>query len=267
MDESIEFINKFLSVSKSISHLNLSSCGLTFMGLRKLCDNLGTTTLTSLSLAGNFLFEDLWNDLSRVETLVNDLGKLPLKALNISSTKLSITLRIVSSLIGNSSGLTSLDLSSNSLGDIGADQLSLALHSSQSLTSLNLSCTNIGEIGCRAIAIGLQSNSSLRSVILKGNQVGSAFQELASALHSNTTLTHLDLSNCGLSAVAAQTMFQKLFLNRETALKSLVLAFNQIEGELEIPTVVVQGKSFLFALFFLSSANSLFNKSKRTRLP
>jgi len=111
-------------------------------------------------------------------------------------------------------GLTSLDLGDNAIGDEGAR----ALAALTGLTSLNLAYNRIGDEGARALA----ALTGLTSLHLAGNAIGAAG---ARALAALTGLTSLHLAGNAIGAAGARA------LAALTGLTSLNLAGNAIGDE------------------------------------
>lgn len=114
--------------------------------------------------------------------------------------------------------LETLDLSSNGIGDVGAESvaqirglkrlilydnligvvgiraLAQSLCIDGQLKELNLSSNRAGNDGVRSLAAALKCNQSLRLLDLESNEISSeGIQHLAEALRSNDTLIHLRL--------------------------------------------------------------------------
>ena len=112
-------------------------------------------------------------------------------------------------------GLTSLDLSGNYIGEAGAKAIAAKL---TGLTALDLSGNKIGEAGAQAIAAKL---TGLTSLDLSGNKIG---EEGAKAIAASLTgLASLNLSENRIGAAGAEAIAAKL-----TSLASLDLALNNI---------------------------------------
>src|SRR3989338_7421964 len=92
----------------------------------------------------------------------------------------------------HNSSLTTLNLSSNSIGDSGVSALATALQYNSSLTTLNLTGNSIGDSGASALATALSHNSSLTTLNLTRNSIGdSGASALATALSHNSSLITL----------------------------------------------------------------------------
>jgi hypothetical protein len=118
----------------------------------------------------------------------------------------------------NNAGLTSLDLSSQSLTEQDIAQLAQALSTNTNLTSLDISYNRIGAEGAKA----LSTNNSLTSLDVGWNEIGA---EGAKALSTNTCLTSLDVSRNQIGAEGAKA------LSTNTRLTSLDIGCNQIGAE------------------------------------
>ena len=106
--------------------------------------------------------------------------------------------------LASNATLTSLDVSSNQIGDAGAQ----ALAANTTLTSLDVSYNQIGGAGAQALA----ANSALTALNVSSNHIGGAG---AQALAANTTLTALNvrgnnIGNAGAQALAANTTLTAL---------------------------------------------------------
>ena len=126
--------------------------------------------------------------------------------------------------------LSSLYLSSNSIGDEGANSLAQALRVNNSLSSLVVSKNSVGDEGANSIAQSLRDNTSLSSLVLQSNFIGNeGADSLAQALRVNATISSLDLSRNSVGAKGANSLAQSLKEN--SSLSSLVLQSNFIGNE------------------------------------
>ena len=100
---------------------------------------------------------------------------------------------------GGEVGIYELDLSSNGIGDAGAQALADALEESPILQRLDLSNNEIDLEGVMALARGLQGHRSMRHLNLSGNYVGGlGAKALAQALQENDCLEELLLGGNGI---------------------------------------------------------------------
>merc|ERR1712060_153828 len=116
--------------------------------------------------------------------------------------------------MGMSAVVTSLDLSSTSIGDVGAAALGDALKGSSGLQVLTLTMNKISDAGVAAIGEALKANSGLRTLQL-GNYLqgppggdnvisdqGAA--DIAKGLEVNSALTYLGLKSNLITGQGAQ---------------------------------------------------------------
>jgi Ran GTPase-activating protein (RanGAP) involved in mRNA processing and transport len=110
--------------------------------------------------------------------------------------------------------LTTLDLSSNNIGALGAQ----VFKGNTTLTTLNLANNNIGNPGATALA----KNSTLTTLDLTGNSIG---DEGSRALARNSSITTLDLSYNSIGDEGAEEF------EHNTTLTTLDLKYNSIADE------------------------------------
>ncbi|XP_076144592.1 NACHT, LRR and PYD domains-containing protein 12-like [Alosa pseudoharengus] len=116
-----------------------------------------------------------------------------------------------------SSKLKHLDLSANSIGDIGVQELCSGLGDPNcTLETLSLYDCSIGEEGFRALASALRSNPShMRELQLSGNKAeDSGVKHLSSLLEDpNCKLEKLQLSDCSITEKGCASLASALRLN------------------------------------------------------
>ena len=138
-----------------------------------------------------------------------------------------------------------LKLSYNPLGDEGAKALAEMLGGNgaessgtvnTTLEHVDLSLCCIGPVGAQHLAQALCVNTSVKTLKLSRNLLGyrgaKALAEMLGAESSgtvNTTLEHVDLSNCDIGPVGAQHLAQALCVN--TSVKTLKLSGNPLGDE------------------------------------
>ena len=114
--------------------------------------------------------------------------------------------------------LTSIDLSINSLGEVGGAAIGAALTGNTTLTSIDLSINNLGEVGGAAIGAALTGNTTLTSIDLSMNKLGEvAGATLAEALTVNTTLTSIDLDANDALPAATRTAIEAAVARNKAA--------------------------------------------------
>jgi hypothetical protein len=94
--------------------------------------------------------------------------------------------------INYTGSVVAMDLSHNTISDIGAAALANMLKTDVPLLTMNLSGNAISDAGAIAIADALRTNSTLQFLDLSYNRIGTAgLDALISALHPNKELTSL----------------------------------------------------------------------------
>jgi hypothetical protein len=98
--------------------------------------------------------------------------------------------------LGNTKTLTTLSLSSNSIGDEGCEHLGTFLAKNRTVTNLDISSNFIAVNGSMALAEGMKSNSTLSTLNLRNNSIGNkGCTSFSVMLKANTALRFLDLGN------------------------------------------------------------------------
>ena len=125
-----------------------------------------------------------------------------------------------------SSGVESVDMSSNAMSDVGARSLAEMLRVNTTLKDLDLTHNYFYDSSIAALADALRVNSTLTRLVLSTNHAGdSGVASLAAALHVNTGLKDLRLSSTSIGLAGAAALAQALTVNH--TLTSLDLSFNK----------------------------------------
>jgi len=134
---------------------------------------------------------------------------------------------LFAALKSNSIPTTSLDLSSNEIGDENAKLLANALKVNTSLTELNLFSSNIRNDGAVAIFDALKENKTLKNLNMASNRISFVGGKAAcEALKINSTLTLLNLEYSDLGPKGAQ--YISLGLKENKGVTELNLNANSI---------------------------------------
>jgi hypothetical protein len=142
----------------------------------------------------------------------------------------STTAAAVLAAVVRSHALTSLDASSNKLGDTNGMLIAKALTTNTTLKLLNLACNQLGSESAKALAIALDSNTTLTQLDLGDNSLGDESGKLlAEVLKSNTTLTQLELGSNNLGYETGKLLAEVLKSN--TTLTQLELGSNNLGDE------------------------------------
>jgi Ran GTPase-activating protein (RanGAP) involved in mRNA processing and transport len=125
--------------------------------------------------------------------------------------------------------LTTLDVSHNTLGDLGAAALARGLRGAV-LGSLDVAHNDLGSAAAAALATLLRTNPSLTHINLSWNALGDdGATALADSLTRNHRLQSLALRRCGIGNPGAMTIAKAL--PHMSALKQLILLKNEITHE------------------------------------
>lgn len=258
-----EVIAKAL-MNSPLEVLDLSSNYLEYDGLRKITSLLKDSSLISLNLSNNEIEEyhidefavamqishlkilDLSDNkigLSGFKIIIDHLRGSPLTTLNLSREWNCYTpdkaydapgfgcATNLAAALGDTS-LTSLNIAGNYITSKGAIALAKAF-SGSSLIVLNVSKNYIDEEGGREIAMNLQY-SLLNSLNLSRNDIGGAIVDIAAAIAlPNSSLTHLNLSTCGISTDGIKTIARSFASSHLISFNLFDSAVND-EGAIEL---------------------------------
>ena len=110
-----------------------------------------------------------------------------------------------------------------------ADSIATALQTNTTrLRTLNVSVCSISDEGVESLARALAVNRSLQELDISRNQIGdNGIAHIATALQTNTTtMTTLNISNCSISDVGAESLARALAVNR--SIQELDIRSNEI---------------------------------------
>ncbi len=168
-----------------------------------------------------------------VSTLMEILQSHPqITTLDLSSNRIgNERLKALAAALANNTTLTTLDLGNTDLGDEDAQVLAAALKENSTLTTLNLIVNSIGAMGAKALAAALKENSTLIYLNLRGNRIGdNGAQALAMGLEGNKSLTNLHLYGNFIRDEGAQALAATF--EKSTALICLNLGNNTIDNKI-----------------------------------
>ncbi|XP_041455233.1 F-actin-uncapping protein LRRC16A-like isoform X2 [Lytechinus variegatus] len=262
-DPSIHNLYNFLYQSNAITHLNLADtdCSLNhiFEALHKGC----FLSLVHLNLSGTFAHSKHHSVVPRQVKNFFTAAK-SLKTINISRNRCPPALvKEILETIGFNKDLNRLeiDLSSNELGQEGADAVSSCISMLNNVTTLNLRDNGFNVAMVSLVAwmgqnhslecIDLSQNMSpsskkadrekvvvaleemiqnpdlpLHTILLAGNRFRLETQQLINALGSNTTLLSVDLSGNEMKDIGARLLAKALQINNK--LQTVVIDNNNI---------------------------------------
>ena len=232
------------TVNTTLEHVVLSNCDTGPVGAQHLAQALRVnTSAKTLNLSDNLLGDEGAKALAEMlggngaessGTVNTTLEHVYLSDCNIGPVGAQ---HLAQALCVNTSVKT-LDLSRNPLGDDEAKALAEMLGGNGAESSgtvnttleyVDLSHCNIGPVGAQHLAQALCVNTSVKTLKLSVNPLGDdGAKALAEMLGGNgaessgtvnTTLEHVDLSNCSIGPVGAQHLAQALCVN--TSVKTL----------------------------------------------
>ncbi|XP_029448700.1 leucine-rich repeat-containing protein 73 [Rhinatrema bivittatum] len=219
----------------SVRLLSLRGCHLSERDFSRLCRGLAQSrSLVQLNLNLGVLAS-----ISRVKQLAEALGSnRALQSLFLHGSPLTDAgLALLNPALSTHPSLVSLDLGDCMLGDEGINLICGLLPpdgAKSGLKELTLSAnTAVTSKGWARLAIALAHSSQIRVLNLDYNPLGDHIAGmLAVAVSSSRTLEVLDLEGTGLTNQSAQILLD-MVENYPTALRNLILAENNISGELQ----------------------------------
>jgi len=227
-----------LSKNNVLHHLNVNFNVISNHTAPKICDVIATSTfMTALEIGSCSLSE------TRIKVITDSLlkyNKVPLQCLDISFSKMDIlvagsianflsankyleTLTLcrcnlsevqfiqLCKSVRNSIKIKHLDLSRNSVTDGVATEVASVINGTLSLQCINLCNCNFQTIGLKIIADALSNITTLKTLIMRGNTISNPdANSIAAVIASNTSLEHVDLSNCTIQEVGRAMITQAL---------------------------------------------------------
>ena len=155
-------------------------------------------TLTGLAIEGIYIGYD--KSLPKVFNFLL-LSHSNLSTLNLVRTRIADDwLSSILFGVNQTHYLQELNLDQNFISNKGAILIAQFLTDNKNLVSLNLANNDIGKVGGRAIAKALNTDNVLQTLVLAANNLGSAVNDIAIAMQTNTSITHLELENTGINS-------------------------------------------------------------------
>ncbi|XP_022103389.1 F-actin-uncapping protein LRRC16A-like isoform X2 [Acanthaster planci] len=168
---SIAYVNNITTLNLSDNDLNLE--------LVRLIDWIGQNrSLQSLDISknmGGLKYKQLLKVLDTIVQVVQNEG-LSLHTLSLADNKMKFeTIQIINAL-GSNTTLTSIDISGNGMGDIGARMLAKALQLNTKLHTVKLDGNGITAVGFTDLANALEKNYTLKYMPTPVNDVSAALK-------------------------------------------------------------------------------------------
>ncbi|WP_342260223.1 hypothetical protein [Candidatus Tisiphia endosymbiont of Metellina segmentata] len=172
------------------------------------------------SVSVNYKNIDLTNPKEKAK-LITQLRKKNVEALDLSNSKVQLDKEILEAIIENP--ISELNLSSNNLGDGGAELVAGIIQNSK-LKILKLSNNQIGSEGMGALSSAFDHNETVTDLDLSNNNLGDkGAEKVATLLANNSTITDINLDNNEIRTDDMVYLPQSL-LNRNSTKISLASA-------------------------------------------
>uniref|UniRef100_UPI0037E75E8F F-actin-uncapping protein LRRC16A n=1 Tax=Semicossyphus pulcher TaxID=241346 RepID=UPI0037E75E8F len=148
----------------NITSLDISDNGLDMDLITLLVWLAKNRSIRHLSLGKNFNNIKSKNVAPVLDNLVHMIQEedSPLTSLSLADSKLKADLSIVLNALGSNTSLTKLDISGNSMGDMGAKMLAKALQINTKLRTIVWDRNNISPQGLQDVAAALEKNYTIR---------------------------------------------------------------------------------------------------------
>jgi Ran GTPase-activating protein (RanGAP) involved in mRNA processing and transport len=247
--EEFNAFSSFLENNTFLEILDVSNNQITAVGVEKLSSVLPNTSLLEINLSGNALGDrgvatvglGLCNSklqrLFLAATYVGDNGIIQFSYCVAHSNLQCVSFAgnyisefglefFANATLGSS--VTEANFASNVLADNGIIRLSYFLSNPNfSMQSFDFSDNEITSIGMQYLTNALGHNSTITQLIMRNNLIDNlAFINFAQVL-SNTRITTIDFSDCGLSDEAIENLAKNL---PATFLQNVTLAGNEISS-------------------------------------
>merc|ERR1711998_420648 len=111
-----------------------------------------------------------------------------------------IEVKAIFAAVKDKSALQVVDLTCNSITDVGAQYICQFLHGNVNLVALALKGNELGEESCRLLCQAIKFNRALKVLDLSHNELGrTGAEHIAELLESNEGLDDLDITRTGIS--------------------------------------------------------------------
>lgn len=236
-----KFIGEGLEKNQNLKILDLSECQLQQHDVKAIAEGIkANTALNDLNLDSNHL--SVAGACAIREALsVN----CTLEQLQIASTSLgSGGCLEVAKMLRVNKGVRSLDVRGNNAELLGLRAILEALETNHTLETLLIGDNNLRADGASVFIGSLKTNNTLTELDMRSSELGGSSQQLADVFAKSQSLTHLELSHCGLEVeyiVSALQNNKKLLevegLNDERV--DALCARNQVLREYRVESSVI----------------------------
>lgn len=251
----VSAVSSMLYDVTALKTLDLRHCGIDHKSATKLsCALASNKSVESVSLSDNPISNRGASSLG-VALEINST----IKKLKLSGTRIGIegAVAIGAALAGNSCSLEVLDISRNSIGDMGVSKIAVALKSNKSLRQLSLRQTAMSDVGALCVLLSLYDTKNLGAVLNCNH--GIRYINLGNNEVGRKSLLDIDAAcSMNLLVTEKETVRQKVsyFLNDE----SKVSCFGE---DMILPCM----PSLLSAIGSTNNINSLYNVMKHLHMP
>lgn len=207
-----------LACNTGLTEINLANNRIDDVGARALVDAMQTNaTLTSLNVEHNDISDELMTELEGLVT-VNQaprgvktvLPQIEANAADLTTIDFSqfdgdrfhndASARVLSQALMANTVVTTLDLSSNAIGDIGANFIADVIATNKVLKVLRIAQNNLTDRGVAVIAEALLENDTLEELDIRQNKLSDASGEvLLNMLQRNNSVSVVRLEGCRIS--------------------------------------------------------------------
>ena len=228
-DHGMSIIHQYLCGDKASKHkiaeINLNNNDLTGASSHLVADIIANLQTYDLRLSHNKL-----TNMRDISTALINNSTITILHLNYNNLTAQEAVALSDMMIC----LEELNISSNKLGEHGAELLSEGIHNTKTLKILSISFNSIGPLGATAIANALTNNTSLEKLYMGNNEVVKAGTiAIAEAITNNKTLKLLSLSDDTMDKESAMVIMRSLHCNDTiTDLKLCYTLYDDVEVEI-----------------------------------
>ena len=239
-DKAATVLAHIFSQNKELKELDLSSNNLNSEAIRKIFNELNTSTLTELNASHNNITDEVADDLA---IFLSKCTKLEVLDLSHNSLQDAGVIKICKA---NISSLISFDISYNNISIKAADDVANFLSHNPQMQTYNLICNGLLEVGVKNIFRDMQVMQNIfnLSVLNIANaDINETISELITVLLHNTELKEFDMSYNNMSASNAVKILR--VMKNISNLKTFIINHNMIADEAadELASVLLHNAS------------------------
>ena len=224
-----------LNIIKAIVFYNESSFHLNEVNLSSRNVSVKATSNSNVflqlkCLISNKIIGSRINRVVSVDVICNENNSLATYSLNLSYQCEGNDVFFVAFCLCYNTKIYILNISNNSINDLGAQEIAKALHQNKTLQQLNISHNNIHVDGAKAIAQALLENRTLLKLDISNNNICfDGTKGISECIKKNLILQELIISNNALFKEGAKLMAEMIEIN--AILQKLDISSNKISDE------------------------------------